>query len=53
MIANKMWKTSFNNPFFGLGLFKPIKIIKKRFRKKKKKKKKKESSTGIAISSLN
>ena len=35
-----MWKTSSNNPFFfGLGLFKPIKIIKERFRKKKEKEK--------------
>ena len=41
MIENKMWKTSCNNPLFlGLGLFKPIKIIKERFRKKKKEKEK-------------
>ena len=51
MLENKIWKTSSNNTFFGLGLFKPIKIIKERIRKKKKKKKK-EPSTGIEISSL-
>ena len=38
MIENKMWKISLTILFFGLGLFKPIKIIKERFRKKKKEK---------------
>lgn len=38
MIENKMWKIPLTILFFGLGLFKPIKIIKERFREKKKKK---------------